>query len=286
MGHLIKLFRPHQYIKNIFILAPLLFSFQFDSYSIIHTFIAVVLFSLSSSSIYILNDYFDIEADRNHPTKKERPLASGKVSVRNAFIMMGVLMVGVLFVAFFYNFNLFVILALYIFMNILYSAWLKHIAIVDIFIISTGFVFRIFAGSVAIDVSPSHWIILITFLFALFLALAKRRDDVLLSLKGEETRKSIDGYNLEFVNAGMVLMAGVTIVSYVLYTLSPDVMVRFHSDYLYLTTFFVILGVIRYMQITFVEQKSGSPTKIALEDRFIQIVASLWIASFFMIHNI
>lgn len=286
MGNFIKLLRPHQYVKNIFVLAPLIFSFDFTSLSIFHAILGFVFFSLSASSIYILNDYFDIEADRNHPKKRFRPLASGEINPKFALIMMTVMMLFVLSFTYFYNQNLFFILLVYIFMNILYSIWLKHIAIVDIFIIGVGFVLRIFAGSVVIDVSPSHWIILITFLLALFLALAKRRDDVLLSLKGEETRKSIDGYNLEFVNAGMVLMGSVTIVSYTLYTLSPEIMLKFNSEYLYLSTLFVILGIIRYMQVTFVEEKSGSPTKIALNDRFIQIVIILWLGSFFVFSKI
>ena len=122
-----------------------------------------------------------------------------------------------------------------------------------------------------------------TFLLAIFLALAKRRDDVLLSLGGQETRKNIDGYNLEFVNASMVLMAGVVIVSYIQYTISPEVIARLGSHYLYLTSFFVILGVLRYMQITFVEQNSGSPTKVLIRDTFMKLTIIFWLISFIMI---
>ena len=124
------------------------------------------------------------------------------------------------------------------------------------------------------------WIIIITFLLAIFLALAKRRDDVLLSIEGKETRKNIDGYNLEFVNAAMVLMSGVVILSYLQYTVSPEVIARLGSEYLYLTTLFVILAILRYMQITFVEQQSGSPTKIVLKDTFIKVTLLLWLISF------
>lgn len=185
-----------------------------------------------------------------------------------------------LFLSFIFNIELFGVLLIYFFLNILYSIKLKHISILDIFIIATGFVLRLFAGSVVTDVELSMWIILLTFLLAIFLALAKRRDDVLLSLGGQETRKNIDGYNLEFVNASMVLMAGVVILSYIMYTISPEVTQRLNSNYLYLTSFFVILGVLRYMQITFVEQDSASPTKILIKDRFLKVTIILWLISF------
>jgi hypothetical protein len=126
------------------------------------------------------------------------------------------------------------------------------------------------------------WIVLVTFLLALFLALAKRRDDVLLSLKGKQTRKNIDGYNLEMVNSAMTLMAGVTIVSYVMYTVSPEVVARLHTGNLYITSLFVIVGILRYMQLTFVEQNSGSPTKLVLKDRFLQAIIISWIACFYL----
>lgn len=119
-----------------------------------------------------------------------------------------------------------------------------------------------------------------TFLLALFLALAKRRDDVLLALDGQQTRKNIDGYNLEFVNASMVLMAGVVIVSYIMYTISPAVTARLGTEYLYLTSFFVILGILRYMQITFVEENSGSPTRVVIKDTFLKLTIFFWLLSF------
>jgi len=142
---------------------------------------------------------------------------------------------------------------------------------------------RILAGAFLIQLSPSTWIVLVTFLLALFLALAKRRDDCLLAREGKKTRKNIDGYNLEMVNASMTLMAGVTIVAYIMYTVSPEVIVRLGTHNLYLTSFFVILGIMRYMQVTFVEQNSGSPTKLILKDRFLQLVLVGWIVSFYII---
>lgn len=275
--------RIHQYIKNLFVFAPLFFMFNFNSQYIVSTIIAFILFSLVASSIYIFNDIVDIEEDRKHPTKRYRPLASGKISKNNAILFFTVLSTVSLASAALFNIHLFIILLIYFILNIFYSLRLKHIAIIDIFIIAMGFDLRLFAGSSMIETPLSMWIIIMTFLLALFLGLAKRRDDVLLSLKGKETRKNIDGYNLEFVNASMVLMSGVVVVSYILYTVSIEVMERLHTNYLYLTTFFVILGIMRYMQITFVEENSGSPTKIVLKDKFLQITIILWLICFYFI---
>jgi 4-hydroxybenzoate polyprenyltransferase len=283
LKELIRLLRLHQYTKNIFIFAPLFFSFHLsyiDTYNSISTFF---LFSLIASSIYIFNDLMDVEEDKKHPTKRFRPLASGTISLNNAKIIITFLVVFTLIITYFFNLELFYVLLFYFLLNIAYSLKLKHITIVDIFIIATGFVLRLFAGSVVIDVPLSMWIIIMTFLLALFLAIAKRRDDVLLSAQGKETRKNIDGYNLEFVNASMILMSGVIVVSYILYTVSEDVIERLNTNYLYLTAFFVILGIMRYMQITFVEANSGNPTKIVLKDRFLQLTILLWLVSFIVI---
>jgi 4-hydroxybenzoate polyprenyltransferase len=173
------------------------------------------------------------------------------------------------------------VLGFYFLLNLAYSVRLKHIPIVDIFFIATGFVLRVFAGAFATNIPPSMWIIIMTFLLALFMALAKRRDDVLLTSQGRATRKNIDGYNLEFVNAAMSVMSAVIIGSYIQYTVSEEVVQRLGTHYLYLTSVFVILGIMRYMQITFVQGASGSPTTIFLKDRFLQLTILLWLLSFF-----
>lgn len=281
--HYIKLLRPHQYIKNLFIFAPIIFSFHVNSQTMLEAFFVFVLFSLIASSIYVLNDYMDLEEDKQHPKKKNRPLASGKVSLKSAKLLIVFLSSTALVSAYFYSLELLAVLGIYFVLNIAYSLRLKHITIVDIFIIATGFVLRLFAGATVIDTHLSMWIIIMTFLLALFLAVAKRRDDVLLSSQGKETRKNIDGYNLEFVNAVMVFMSGVIVVAYILYTVSDEVIARLGTQYLFLTAFFVILGIMRYMQLTFVEQNSGSPTKIVLKDRFLQVTIIFWLASFFIV---
>jgi 4-hydroxybenzoate polyprenyltransferase len=171
----------------------------------------------------------------------------------------------------------------YLAINLAYSLGVKHAAIVDLMCISVGFVLRVFAGGAASGVTPSHWIVIMTFLLALFMGLAKRRDDLLLAACGSKTRKCLDGYSLEFVSLCMAVMAGVVIVSYILYTLSPDVMAKHGTDQLYLTSFWVVAGVLRYMQITFVESRSGSPTQVLLRDPFIQACIVLWVASCYLI---
>ena len=177
--------------------------------------------------------------------------------------------------------QMFSLLLLYLILNVAYSIRLKHIPIIDIFVIAVNFVIRIFVGGAVTHVKITMWIIIMTFLLALFLALAKRRDDVLIFLETDQkTRKSIDGYNLTFIDSAMMAMTAITIVAYIMYTVSPDVIAKFGTDRLYLTTAFVILGIMRYMQITFVEEKSGSPTEILLKDRFIQFTLLGWIFSF------
>ncbi|MBT4731081.1 decaprenyl-phosphate phosphoribosyltransferase [Candidatus Woesearchaeota archaeon] len=278
---LVRLIRPHQYVKNLFIFAPLFFSGALLDLNIaIQGGYVFILFSLLASSVYIFNDIMDVDQDRAHPSKKNRPIASGQVSVLLSVCVMLVFLLLAFLLAFFISANLLYIATLYILINILYSFKLKHYPIIDVSIIALGFVLRVFAGSTLLESSPSIWIVLMTYLLALFLAFAKRRDDVLLSNNGLHVRKSIDGYNLDFVNAAMIIVASVTIVSYILYTISDSVQIRLDSDYLYLTVFFVITGILRYLQITFVENNSGSPTKVVLRDRFLKINTIAWILSF------
>lgn len=277
------LLRPNQWLKNLFLFAPWFFSFQFNWQQFPELLIGFVLFSLAASSIYVLNDYMDIEEDRQHPTKCKRPLASGAISKAQGLTLMLSLWAVVVIGSWHLSVQFLSIILGYVALNILYSLKLKHIPILDISIIAVGFVLRVFAGAVLISNEPSMWIILVTFLLALFLALAKRRDDCLLALQGKATRKNIDGYNLELVNAAMVLMSAVTLVSYLMYTVSPEVVERLGSQYVYLTAFFVILGVLRYMQLTFVEENSGSPTKLLMKDRFLQLTILGWLCSFYLI---
>ena len=282
---IIKLMRPHQYIKNIFIFIPLFFALKItDASLVLNAFIAFFAFSLSASSVYILNDYFDIEADREHPKKRFRPLASGEISKHEAIVLMLSLFALSAILICSVSINAVAILLFYVGMNIAYSINLKHIAILDVTIIAIGFVLRLFMGSIVTGIALSHWIVIMTFLLALFMALAKRRDDVLIYQNtGKKMRKVIDGYNLQFLDIAMAIMASVVIVAYIMYTTSLDVMERIDSHHLYLTALFVIIGVMRYLQISFVLLDSGSPTQIVLKDRFIQFTLLGWILSFIWI---
>jgi len=282
LASIIKVMRLSQYIKNFFIFLPLFFAMKItDTELLFNAFIAFVAFSLSASAIYTLNDYHDIEEDRQHPKKKDRPLAAGAISKTQAIIIMSVLFVSGFTLMALLSFKAVGILAAYVVMNIAYSLSLKHISIVDVNIIAIGFVLRLFIGSVVTDIHLSKWIIIMTFLLALFMALAKRRDDVLIFLDtGKRMRKVIDGYNLQFLDTAMAIMASVVIVSYTLYTASPEVETRLNSEYLYLTAFFVILGVLRYLKIAFVHKNSGSPTRIVSTDRFMQLILLGWVITF------
>ncbi|MEL6254236.1 MAG: UbiA prenyltransferase family protein [Bacteroidota bacterium] len=279
----ISLLRPHQYIKNLFLFLPAFFSLQIlDGEVVIRTCVAFVAYCCMASAVYILNDYKDREADREHPVKRLRPLAAGTIKTSTAFILMSSLIVLGFLLSILLGKSIFYLLTAYVFINVLYSFKLKHIAVVDIFIIALGFVIRIAVGAYAAPtpIPYSKWIVLMTFLGALFLALAKRRDDVLLAAQGQKVRKSIDGYNLEFINGAMIIMASVLIVSYISYTIAPEIQENFGSEYLYLTVAFVILGVLRYLQISFVEEKSGNPTRILLTDLFLQLTIVAWLLTF------
>ena len=282
LSSIIKLMRPHQYIKNFFIFLPLFFALKItDTTLLTHAIIAFIAFSLGASAIYTFNDYHDMEEDKLHPKKKYRPLALGEISKKEAIIIMTVLSTISFIIMTMLSLNALGIMAVYVFMNIAYSFYFKHIAIIDVSIIAIGFALRLFVGSAVTGIHLSMWIVIMTFLLALFLALAKRRDDVLIYLDtGKKMRKVIDGYNLQFLDTAMAIMASVVIVAYTIYTTSSEVVARVHSEYLYLTALFVIIGIMRYLQISFVFKDSGSPTKIVLKDRFIQLVLIGWVLSF------
>jgi 4-hydroxybenzoate polyprenyltransferase len=281
----IKLARPHQWVKNGFIWLPIFFGYKLsDKQAILGTLGAFIAFCLTASVVYVLNDIKDIQEDRRHPVKKFRPLASGALSGSEAnLFFIALLIISVAFCSIILNKSVLILLAFYFLLNFAYSFKLKHISIIDIVCISTGFVLRIFAGGMAANVWISPWIVLMIFLLALFLALAKRIDDLLSVSTGHNPRKCIDGYNLEFVNLAMVVMASVIIVSYILYTVSPEVVAKHGTDKLYLTALWVIVGILRYMQIAFVHQNSSSPTLIILKDLFMQVVVVAWLLHFYML---
>lgn len=282
----LKLMRPHQWIKNLFVGAPLFFSFEFSFDAVTNTFLGFICFSLAASTIYTLNDLVDIKEDQEHPTKKFRPLASGLVSKNQAIKLILILLITSLLLSSLLTSNFFIILIIYFILNLGYSFGLKHISLIYISIIAIGFVLRVLAGAVLIETPPSMWIIISTFVLSLFLALAKRRDDCILASAGKKVRKNIDGYNLEFVNTAMMIMATITLVSYIMYTVSDLAQQKFHTHYLFTTTGWVILGILRYLQLTLVENNSGNPTKLLLKDKVLQISILAWLINFYIIAQV
>ncbi|CRM72204.1 decaprenyl-phosphate phosphoribosyltransferase [Pseudomonas sp. 8 R 14] len=279
---LLRLARPYQYSKNLFIFIPAFFDFQLTNANLmLEALTAFVGFSLIASAVYIFNDWIDRHEDALHPEKKNRPLAAGRIKTRLAFVMLALLMVGGVSAALLVSPGVFFLILTYLAVNFAYTLKLKHIAIIDIVIIASGFVIRLLVGAEATQVSLSHWIIVMTFLLALFLSLAKRRDDVMIYLKTDKKmRKVIDGYNLKFLDAAMVMSASIVVVAYILWSISPDVAERLNTQNIYLSAVFVVLGIMRYMQIAFVEEKSGNPSKVLLKDRFIQLTLLGWVSVF------
>ena len=289
-SNLLKLIRPHQWLKNVFVMIPMFFGGSLlDPSDIRASVVTFFAFSFIASSVYCFNDIIDVEADRRHPVKCKRPIASGAISVRSAWALMALiflLSVGTVCLLDTYThvINVGLVILIYYILNILYCSKLKQYAIVDVCIIAFGFVLRVLAGGFATDIALSKWLVLMTFLLTLFLSFAKRRDDVLrMNETGEPPRKNTIRYNLTFINQAITITASVTLVCYIMYTVSPEVVNRFHSDLLYLTSVFVLLGLLRYIQITVVDKRSGDPTKMMLRDRFTQCVVLLWALTFLVL---
>jgi len=287
--YIIQLLRLDQWTKNGFIFLPVFFSGQLLNIKMqLSCFVAFIAFSLAASSIYCFNDIFDADIDKLHPKNKKRPIACGALSIKTAYIVMAVCLASSMLILYLFGgelrYSLMALISFYYVMNIAYCIRLKSYAIIDVTIISLGFVLRILVGGTAADIWLSEWIVIMTFLLALFLAFAKRRDDVILYINtGVPPRKNTNRYNLDFMNQVMTIIATVTIIAYIMYTISHDVIERFQSKYIYITAVFVLSGIIRYLQVTIVYLKSSNPIKILLTDRFIQACILGWIVSFLII---
>ncbi|HAO03936.1 MAG: decaprenyl-phosphate phosphoribosyltransferase [Chitinophagaceae bacterium] len=285
MKDIIHLIRPKDWAKNLFLFVPLFFAGRlFEMETIKELFYGFLCFCAIASAVYIINDYRDIEFDKLHPEKSSRPLASGKISKPKAVILAILLIIAGFTGAWFIRDKFMFVLALYFLLNLAYSFGLKNLPIVDIVIIAIGFVLRIKAGAVIAKVGLTEWLTIMVFLLALFMALAKRRDDVILkNQSGMDMRKAVKGYNLQFINVGISLISSIIIVSYIMYTMSNEVQERIGTYRIYYTALFVIMGLFRYLQLVYVDEKSQSPTKILYKDRFIQVCLILWIVCFYVI---
>jgi len=277
LKHLIKTMRLRQWTKNGFVFFALIFDKQlFLREPFLRTLEGFFLFCLISSSVYLFNDIADIDADRKHPEKKHRPLASGKLPVNIALITaftlaLTALVLGYLLEPFFAG-----IIALYLIINLLYSRWLKHVPILDVLIISSGFVLRVGAGVTLITVERfSPWLYMITILFSLYIGLGKRRAEMNLLAQGASAhRKVLDGYTIPLLDQYITIVSGTTIVAYSLYTFSAPNLPENHS--MMLTIPFVVYGIFRYLQLIQTGNAAGSPDEVALKDRPLQVTVLLW----------
>ena len=282
---IIKLLRPAQWSKNAFVFLPLFFDKKFTDMRLLAlTCLCFIIFSLAASAVYCLNDILDRKADALHPVKCKRPIASGAVSVTTGWIAMAACAVISIVLTLLFVPKLIWLLLGYMVLNVAYSLWLKHVDLVDMLIVSSFYVMRVLAGAITCAIVPSQWIVVMTFLLALFLVLGKRRDDVMIRAEsGTVVRRGAANYNLQFVTMALTLVATVTIVAYMIYTMSDEVANRFGSKYVYCTAVFVLAGLLRYLQLTVVDNSTGSPTKVLFHDRFIQLCLLGWILAFVLI---
>lgn len=284
---IIKLIRVKQWVKNLFLFIPSFFAGHlFKTQELFLVLIGALAFSFVASGVYVINDYRDREVDKLHPKKKLRPLASGEVKTGTAWVLMFGLISAGLVIAASLNTVFFLMLSGYLILNLGYSFGLKHIPILDLFIVAIGFLIRVYSGGVIAGLEITHWLSLMILLLALFLILAKRRDDILINGKSKNgfvIRKSTQNYNLTYINSCITLLSAVMIVAYIMYTVSPEVTERLRSNYVFVTTIFVIAGIMRYLQIVFVEKNSGSPTNIFIKDKFILSTIAGWIITFYII---
>ncbi len=281
----IELVRLNNWVKNLFIFIPLFFSSElFNSEKFTNTLIVFLGFCFVASFVYIINDVLDLEFDKNHSEKKKRPIVSKQISIKRALIIAAILLLTGVFIIGKLNMNVLYLSLFYVILNIMYSFKLKHFPIIDFFIISVGFVIRILMGGEIGEIILSKWIILMVFLLSLFIAVSKRRDDVFqYEEKDQLNRLVVEKYSLVFMDKIITIISSVLIVSYLLFVTSEEVMLRYKSDNLIFTFIFVLLGIFRYNQLTYVYRNTGSPLKIFFKDRFLQTVIFLWIFIFFYI---
>ena len=290
MKNLIRLIRPHQWVKNLVVLLPVFFGGALLHIESVYAGLVTALcFSFAASSIYCLNDIVDVEDDRQHPVKCHRPMASGAISITQGYPLMFLMFVLSMLSTFLLRqsqLETACVILFYWLLNIAYCLKLKQYAIIDVCVVSFGFVLRILAGGYATSIHLSKWIVLMTFLLMLFLSFAKRRDDVVrMNETGHAPRQNTIRYNLTFINQAITITSSVTLVCYIMYTVSPETIHNFHTDYLYLTSVFVLVGLLRYIQIAVVDKRSGDPTKVMLHDRFMQfVVLAFGLAFLFIIY--
>ena len=282
MQDFLQLIRVRHYIKNVFVFMPLFFFGGIQNPELLFKVIlAFASFCMIASAVYVLNDLNDLEEDRRHEKKRYRPIASKRISIPTAMTSCILLLLTSILLAFSISVTVLLLILAYFILNVFYTLILKKLPILDVTTIAVGFVIRLFVGAVSVDVELSHWMVIMTFLLALFLATAKRRDDVLIYEKtGEKMRSVIAGYNIKFLDATISMLGSIVIVAYMMYSTSVEVIDKLDNNYVYLTSFFVVVGILKYMHSALVVEDSGSPTLIVFKDRSLQVVILAWLASF------
>lgn len=274
---LIKTMRPHQWIKNILIYVPLVFDRKLTHVpSLIRTTTGFILFCLVASVVYIINDIADLEADRNHPEKRNRPLASGDLPISVAVVTAIVILVIVFPLAYWLAPSFALVLVCYFILNLLYSKWLKHIPIIDVFVLASFYVFRVIAGLTLVDVERfSPWLYMVTTLLALYIGLGKRRAELaLMEDNANQHRRVLEGYTIPLLDQYITIVSAMTIITYSLYTFSAPNLPENHV--MMLTIPFAIYGVFRYLYLIQIKKKGGTPEDILLSDRPLQVTVVLW----------
>lgn len=277
LGALLELARPKHWVKNVFVFMPVPFAMAAGASLDLRSFaLGVAGFCLGNSAVYALNDAFDAERDRSHETKRLRPVASGRVGVTTALLFSAVLLgMGVGLMMLTGRFQAIVILGLYALLNVIYSGWGKHVALVDVFLLSSGFVLRVLLGCALLGVMPSSWLLLCSSGLALFLALAKRRADMAKGVGGEH-RPSLSGYSLPYLDQAMSITSAMTLMAYALYCMEADVLI---SGREFATLPFVVFGVLDYLRVCQVKQGGGSPVDLLLSSPTIMACGAGWIAA-------
>jgi 4-hydroxybenzoate polyprenyltransferase len=278
-GAMVALARPYQWIKNGLVFAALVFSERlFHPHDVFLAIVAFVAFCAVSSASYAINDINDREADRHHPEKRSRPLACGELNAGEAAVMAAVLGAAALGLSLVLGAAFVAIIAGYIALQFLYSGYAKHVVIADVIVIAIGFVLRAYAGGVAINVPVSPWLIFITFALALFLALARRRHELtVLGDNATSHRGPLGDYSVRLIDQMISIAASATLVGYMIYTATPSVAARLHTEHLYLTVPFVAFGLLRYLYLVSECDEGGDPARLVMRDRPLQVSIALWI---------
>ncbi len=282
MPAIFRLLRPLQWLKNGFVFTPLIFSKHlFEKEFNNKATLAFVAFCLVSSFVYIINDIIDKEADKLHPEKKKRPIAAGEISVQFASIISILLISVSVFISNILPSEFLYTILLYVLIQIAYSFALKHIVILDLFIIATGFMLRVFGGAFAIHVDISHWIVITTLFLSLFLAASKRRAELMMIKKYniETKRRVLQEYSIPFLDSLLIITTTGMAISYALYTMAERTIAVFGSEYLIFSTVFVLFGIFRYLFLVIVKEQGENPTAILTRDAPTAINLFLWIVT-------